>query len=414
MNNIFFVQLFIVTIAYLLCYYIATSGKHFKLLLFTTLFSFSFLFFVFGGYFLSIKSPVDINFTLLGLSEGYFFLFFLLFSFLYKYGVWGAICHSLCMSVVVLIDLVPPLNPLILYYAKFYYILPRTHSPLCNLWVLYFLPALVFCRAHKSHKITSISIIAIGVFFFSSGVNKQNPIKVAVIQVGLYLDLKGSIDNFYKDLSQFLILHPDVDIVAFSENNVFSFKSGYNKDLAIKLLNTLLYNKFNERHHLLLSLNGYNDINNVVTLYKHGNSEIVNQKKILIPFIERKGLLNKKTELNSEYFWIDKNIENTDLKINEHIVNSAICFDSLFPSLWTSQHKLTIVQSNYNVLNHGDGFNRLLIIGAVLSKFSVGLFSDALINIQNTGGTVAMNRTWDIDDSLFLESKRNPFLIVSL
>ena len=205
-----------------------------------------------------------------------------------------------------------------------------------------------------------------------------------------------------------------MDIVAFSENNVFSFKRGYNKDLTIKLLNTLLYNKFNERHHLLLSLNGYNDINNVVTLYKHGNSEIVNQKKILIPFIERKGLLNKKTELNSEYFWIDKNIENTDLKINEHIVNSAICFDSLFPSLWTSQHKLTIVQSNYNVLNHGDGFNRLLIIGAVLSKFSVGLFSDALINIQNTGGTVAMNRTWDIDDSLFLESKRNPFLIVSL
>ncbi|MEH3500548.1 hypothetical protein POU93_23605, partial [Escherichia coli] len=60
----------------------------------------------------------------------------------------------------------------------------------------------------------------------------------------------------------------------------------------------------------------------------------------------------------------------------------------------------------------GYGFERLQKLGGLLSKFSVGISSNLVINIQNNGGTIVINKDWKIDESLYLRSKVEPFIIL--
>ncbi len=52
----------------------------------------------------------------------------------------------------------------------------------------------------------------------------KNNIKIAVVQVGLYFEQHDSISSFFQDFHSFLKSNPDIDMVAFSENNVFTYK----------------------------------------------------------------------------------------------------------------------------------------------------------------------------------------------
>ncbi|ENE3290215.1 hypothetical protein ABM953_004924, partial [Escherichia coli] len=161
-----------------------------------------------------------------------------------------------------------------------------------------------------------------------------------------------------------------------------------------------------------LSFNGLGNVNNVVTLYLHKEKQIINQKIKLIPFVEKEGILNKKEDITSNYFWFDRSLKNSIFNIEGVFVNTSICFDALFPQIALDNTNLTIIQSNYSLLNKGYGFERLQKLGGLLSKFSVGISSNLVINIQNNGGTIVINKDWKIDESLYLRSKVEPFIIL--
>ncbi|EFB1091260.1 acyltransferase, partial [Escherichia coli] len=53
------------------------------------------------------------------------------------------------------------------------------------------------------------------------------------------------------------------------------------------------------------------------------------------------------------------------------------------------------------------------INGSILSKFSVSP-NTPLVNIQNYGGTVLIDKDWKIDMNLFKRSKTEPFLFTQM
>ncbi|HFO5017867.1 TPA: hypothetical protein ACHJ69_005106, partial [Escherichia coli] len=87
----------------------------------------------------------------------------------------------------------------------------------------------------------------------------------------------------------------------------------------------------------------------------HKEKQIINQKIKLIPFVEKEGILNKKEDITSNYFWFDRSLKNSIFNIEGVFVNTSICFDALFPQIALDNTNLTIIQSNYSLLNKGYG-----------------------------------------------------------
>lgn len=73
---------------------------------------------------------------------------------------------------------------------------------------------------------------------------------------------------------------------------------------------------------------------------------------------------------------------------------------------------IILIQSNYALLDSGAGFERLQRIATFLAKFTNGLQSKLVINIQNTGGTVVLSDQWKINNEIFERSKNAPFFII--
>ncbi|MDK1208257.1 hypothetical protein QMT00_22140, partial [Cronobacter turicensis] len=162
----------------------------------------------------------------------------------------------------------------------------------------------------------------------------------------------------------------------------------------------------------LFSFYGYENINNMVSMFMHNDTKVLNQKKILVPFWEE-DIFNKNNSIKSKYLYADKNLTNKAIRFKTYTIRTFICYDSLFPLHYDSQNNdFVFVQSNFNTLNVGNGFNNLLILGSKLAKFSTAPQSNLFINAQNFGGTVVI-RGKDIDMDLFLKSKKEPFVVIN-
>ncbi|EEY7595823.1 acyltransferase, partial [Escherichia coli] len=90
-----------------------------------------------------------------------------------------------------------------------------------------------------------------------------------------------------------------------------------------------------------------------------------------------------------------------------------ICYEGLFPEGESRRKDISIVQSDYSWLSDNHKYDNTLINGSILSKFSVSP-NTPLINIQNYGGTVLIDKNWKIDMDLFNRSKTEPFLFTQI
>lgn len=404
-------EIFII-LYYTYCYCVAANKGLKVITLHSLLFSFSILFFVFGEYFLSLGEDIMFNFYLFLIGWGYFFLQFFLYSHLRKSGVRGALHHAVFMCFLSSLSLMPPLNPLILLYPYISFLLPSTEYPILNLFILYVLPSFIFCDTTFLKKTTCI------LFFFTLGMSfseqetQRKNLRMAIVQVGLYFKLGGDTSTFFPDLISFLDETPNIDIIVFSENSVFTYKDKFNENLSEKLLSNIYSNKLNDKFHFFIGFKGFENINNIVTAYINKNKLIINQKRVLIPFVEKEGVLNSQTELHSDYFYLYRSIINRDISIDGKLFKTAICYDSLFPLFFSRKNNVVIVQSNYHLLDRGYGYSRLLKIGGILSKFSDGVKSQLVVNIQDEGGTIVIYNKWNFDNAVFRRSLSEPFLII--
>ncbi|EFN8342441.1 hypothetical protein EB619_21085 [Escherichia coli] len=394
--------------------------KQWYRLLFTTLIVFTGLFSYlnFGAFFYSSQHPYYVNLYLFLVLSAYFFVFFILFSFLYRFRLVGVLLHSLLMSLVSFLKIYPPLHPFILLYPFVGAWLPRTPYPLLNTFLLFVMSGIVFCNSSMLLK----SLVFICVFakgeLSDDLLNKHKasttPIRVMVIQVGLYFDKGGNTKSFFNDFLSFVRNNPNIDLIVFSENSLFGYKNDFNKELSLKLFDVIRDNNLADDYHFFLGFSGFSNINNIVTLYKHKKIETINQKTTLIPFVEKPGFLNHETPINSKFFHIAPNIHENKFNIFKHKIKTSICYDAFFPSIDSYDNSLVLIQSSYNLLNMGKGYDDLIYHGTLLAKFVVGLHSKYVINIQDHGGTMVIDGAWKTDNVTFLHSKDNPFFIVHL
>ncbi|WP_201478831.1 apolipoprotein acyltransferase [Escherichia coli] len=236
--------------------------------------------------------------------------------------------------------------------------------------------------------------------------------RIAVIQTGLYFEIGGNTESFPLDLVKFLEENRNVDLVVFSENSLYGNKTEYNRIQTDKLMSVLNENKMFDKHAFIFNFYGYKDINNIVSVFKFKDIEIINQKEALIPYIEKKSFFSYDNLFNSEYFYVSPSMKKQIINYNGHKISTFICFDSLFPSLF-SRSDLVIVQSNYNRLNKGVGYEQILRNGGVLGWFSNAMNSDLYINVQDTGGSIIIRNNDGIDDEIFSHSLTTPFIIIS-
>ncbi len=356
---------------------------------------------------------INVYFFLFGLL--YFLLWFFSFYFLGRYGVLGFFFHAFLMASISFLKVILPLHPFILLYPSGRYLFPSTNYPFLNVFFLFFISDILFC---KSRKFTRV-LFFLGVFFilmknmYINSAPRVSDFKIAVIQVGLYFEKGGSTTDFFNDLFLFLERNKTVNAIVFSENNLFSFKVKYNRELTEKLLNGIKILNSNRKFHFFLSVNGYNDFNNIVTLYQFGDDILINQKRTLIPYIEKPGFFNRKNNIDSEYYYVYKSHKNHIFNIDGVSVSTYICYDALFPEIKNDLSDVVFIQSNYKLLDKGYGYDRLTFFASYLAKFLNGMHSQLVVNVQNYGGTVVIYNDWSIDHKIYEISKNEPFFIIN-
>ncbi|ENA08718.1 putative aatD, apolipoprotein N-acyltransferase [Escherichia coli P0298942.6] len=250
---------------------------------------------------------------------------------------------------------------------------------------------------------------------FSSTKNiHQQKIKVGVVQVGLYYQLGGNTTDFFPDLLKFLRKNNDIDMVVFSENTVYGFKNQFNKKITQKMISDLKASNAHQQHAFIFNFFGFNDINNIVSVYYYKDNIMINQKKALIPFVEQQWFFSDKYDNTDEYLSIRKDIVNQNINHNGINIKTYICYDVLFPETHKSDNELVIVQSNYKLLDKNDMYNRIIKNGSILGWFAVATNSLAYINIQNHGGTVLIRKNGKIDYSVFATSLKKPFFVIDV
>ncbi len=236
-------------------------------------------------------------------------------------------------------------------------------------------------------------------------------IKIAAIQTGLYFKMGGNTETLPKDLVKFLDDNEDIDLVVFSENGLYGNKSEYNRIQTENLISTLKKHGKLDKHAFIFNFYGYKDINNVVSVFKYQDNEIINQKEALIPYVEKRNFISNENVLNSDFFYISPHLKKKTILYNERKISTFICFDVLFPSFF-SHNDIVIVQSNYSRLNKGKGYENTLQNGAILGWFSHAMNSKLYVNVQDTGGSIIIRNGKGIDDRLFLYSMKTPFIII--
>jgi len=377
-----------------------------------------FLYKTFGEFFFSFERRFFVNYWLLMFCGVYFLFWFLSYLFFCKYHYLGIFFHSLLMTSFSLFKLTPPIHPFILLYPHLNKYLPCTNFPLLNCFLIFFISGVIFLGGKGMKKFVLICLIlsAMPLINILSASDKGGgyPLRVMVVQVGLYFDKGGNTNSFFYDMLTFINKNPNIELIVFSESSLLSFKTRFNEEFSQSFISQINQYQLTEKYHFLLGFSGYKDINNIVTVYKHKNKEIINQKSVLIPFIEKDGILNRKHPMYSDYFSIEEQILNDDIRINNVKIKTNICYDALFPPLYRDDSYLTVIQSSYNQLNYGSGYNELISRGTLLAKFSVGMHSRYLINIQDHGGTFIFDENWKVNEEIFNLSKDTPFFIIDL
>ncbi|ELO4330979.1 hypothetical protein QUQ33_003944 [Escherichia coli] len=396
------------------CYFFCFSKQRINLGVSIFFFTIVFLYEIFGAYFFTLSPNLHINAWILLCGLLYFYFYFSSFLFFARFGLSGLLLHSLVMVCISFTKIIFPLHPLILLYPYAERLLPATESTFINLFMLFFWSGVLFCRCSLSSRI--VCVIFLFIFFLISNSqvkeSKKVDIKIAIVQIGLYFEKGGSTTKFFDELMNFLNTHQEVNAIVFSENNFFSYKTQYNKEMSERLLSAIKQNRLHHKFHFFLSFSGYRDFNNIITLYQYDNIRKINQKKILIPFVEKPGLFNSLSALASEFYSVDKHHRNTIFNIMNSSVSTYICYDALFPDTDNKPGDILLIQSNYALLDKGYGFERLQHIATYLAKFINGLQSKIVINIQNTGGTVVIFNGWHIDNNIYKMSKTEPFFVI--
>ena len=408
-------MLTLVFVLFFSCYFFCLRRVALPLCACICLLTFILLYEIFGAFFFTALPKPNINYWLFLFGFVYFSLWFSTFFWLGRYGLLGVLLHSLIMVFPSLSKVMLPLHPFILFYPKSEFLLPSTHYPLLNLFCLFFISGLIFCKSSHPLKVGVLLLLLCTFSLKNIYINDaphKSDIKIAVVQVGLYFEKGGNTTDFLNDLLAFLDKHPKVNSIVFSENNVFSFKNPYNENLSEKLLNDIKKLNLQRKFHFFLSFNGYKDFNNIVTLYLFGDEMRLNQKKTLIPFIEKSGFFNKRNDMSSEYYYIYKSHENSLFNIMGTSVSTYICYDALFPEMKANWGNVVLIQSNYKLLDKGYGYDKLKYFATYLAKFLNGMQSQVVINVQNYGGTVVLYNDWRIDHSIYETSRNEPFFIL--
>ncbi|WNT91007.1 hypothetical protein QMY53_05049 (plasmid) [Escherichia coli TW14425] len=402
---------YIIVFLYLFCFYAAARRKWLMLLL--TIFLFSLL--ISGNMFNEniLKYKKNLGLFLLPVFLCYTIVIFYTYAFLKNYGFIGVFLYAFLLTLLSFLELFIPLNPLIVLYGDIAKFLPKTDIPILNLLVLNLIPAIAF-----SLKLSFLYRFLVLVFVFlltykSPGNITHNPLNIVVIQVGLYFKKTGFRDNLYYDLNAF-IKEKKVDLIIFSENVFFGHKNDYIKEKTNYFLTQMKDDRFNHKYGVLMNFYGYNDINNVVTAFWHQDSFLLHQKSKLIPFFEKKGFFNSHEPLKSPFIFYDKKHSNQNIfNLKNTKISVHICYEGLFPEVLSQNSNISVVQSDYLRLDNGYNYDNVLIKGSILSKFSVAP-NTPFINVQNYGGTVLINKNWEVDMDLFYKSKTEPFLFIRM
>lgn len=404
---------YIILFVYFSLYYFSAKNNTRMVLFLLPLFTLSFTYYIFGSYVISL-SKNEVNIYPFIISFVFFSLQFFSLPVAINNGILGVAIWGGGLSLLPFIDILFPLNPLIITYPQFNFILPTSQYPFINLFLLFTLPCILFLKYKKNAKIILITaLLSLTKFYDGANIrDDKSRLKIAIVQVGLYYEKGGSTTNFFNDLKLFLDRNPGIELVVFSENSLYGFKTEYNSDITKELFKKISQERLDDKYHIIMNLYGFHDINNVVTLYKHNGKEMINQKRVLIPFVEKRGVLNRRESLFSDFLYVDSKIERRIISYKNNDIHTYICYDALFPLYSKSHRGITIIQSDYSRLNSGNGYNDLLKYGTFLSKFSNGMSSNIVINIQNNGGTTVMKNGWDIDEKLFRTSLDEPFLII--
>lgn len=406
---------YIITVLFLGCYLFCYKRKVKMLSIMLCVFTILFLYEIFGAFLFTFTPEFYFNLWLFFFGILYFSCWFLSFYWMLSFGIFGVIIHSIFMSLLSFAKIALPLHPLILMYPDYHDHLPTFNYTFINLFLIFFIVSLLFCKSNWYLKCFFILFILSLPFFLKNVSTSENHnMKIAIVQVGLYYEKGGNTSDFFYDLQAFLKQTPGVDAVVFSENNLYSYKTRYNEELTEKLLRNILDSKLNEKYHLFLSFGGFRDVNNIVTYYHHDDTIQINQKKVLIPFVEKSDFLNRRVPMYSEYYYLHDHIKNMNISLADYSVATNICYDALFPELFSINSDIVIIQSNYKLLDKGYGHDKLKKYATYLSKFINGINSRFIINVQNYGGTVVLENNWSIDYKTFEYSKSEPFLIVNL
>ncbi len=410
----YFTDFFLCLFFTFLHFFSKRSGRR-TLLLGVSIYSCYFIVSLFGPeflYFFDKTALLICFFTLL-----YNVLYFFSYRMIVSYTLVSTTIHSLFFTVMAFYAKIVPLNPLILLYYRFNDLFYSTPYPIVNLFILYLSVAAL--------PLLNIRLIFIGFFIFcflsftqktfSSTKNiHQQKIKVGVVQVGLYYQLGGNTTDFFPDLLKFLRKNNDIDMVVFSENTVYGFKNQFNKKITQKMISDLKASNAHQQHAFIFNFFGFNDINNIVSVYYYKDNIMINQKKALIPFVEQQWFFSDKYDNTDEYLSIRKDIVNQNINHNGINIKTYICYDVLFPETHKSDNELVIVQSNYKLLDKNDMYNRIIKNGSILGWFAVATNSLAYINIQNHGGTVLIRKNGKIDYSVFATSLKKPFFVIDV
>ncbi|HFL4355801.1 TPA: hypothetical protein ACG31J_005129 [Escherichia coli] len=407
----------LVFVLFFACYFFCMWRKVLPLCICVFLFAFVLLHEVFGAFFFSMHSIADTNYWLFLFAVIYFYFWFFSFYWLGRYGLIGVLIHSAIMVLPSLLKVILPLHPFILLYPQYADFLPSTHISIFNLFILFFISGVFFCGSKNIVKLGVVFTMVCVVLLTNDNHNNERfneNIKIAVVQVGVYFSNGGNTTDFFHDLLTFIDKNPDIDSIVFSENNLFSFKNKYNKKITEKLLSDIKRSTLPHKYHVFLSLNGYREFNNIITLHLFKNDFNFNQKRVLIPFIEKPGILNQKNEINSDYYYIYNSHKNQSFNIMGASVSTYICYDALFPEIRDNSEQIILIQSNYGLLDKGYGHDRLKYFATYLAKFLNGMRSKVVINVQNHGGTVVLYDDWRIDHQIYESSKKAPFLIIKI
>ena len=384
-------------------------------LLWVLAYSCCFILFLFGPEFLCFFDNTALLicfFTLI-----YNIVYFFSYRMSITYNLVSVIIHSLIFTLAAGYAKFVPLNPLILLYYKFNNLLYSIPYPIINLFLLYLsvsmLPFLNI-RLMFVYFFALCFMCLIQKSYLSTQNTYQQKIKIGVVQVGLYYQLGGNTTDFLSDLLNFVKENNDIDIVVFSENTVYGFKSQLSKKITQKIIFDMKISNMHQRHAFIFNFFGFDNINNVVSVYYYKDKSFINQKKALIPFVDQKRNFSDDGDNTSEYLTINKDIINKNIIHNGINIKTYICYDALFPEIDKSDNELVIVQSNYKRLDKNDMYNRIIKNGSILGWFSVAPNSSAYINIQNYGGTVLIRKNGKIDDDVFATSLKKPFFVIDI